>query len=566
MIRDLPQFQTEEYDLVIVGGGIYGATICWEAVSRGLKVALFEKSDFGSATSANSLKIIHGGFRYLQNGDLSRVKESIKEQRILMHIAPHLVHPIPVLVPIYGHGLKGKEAFTIGLKVFDYIRSSENQLEDPDKHIPGGRILSKGECINLLPDLRQEGLNGGAVFFDAQAYNSERLVISFLQTAWQIGAHIANYAEVIGFIEENRQVKGVQVKDVLTGDTFHVASKIIAVASGPWNDEILSLLANKQGKPTTRYAKAINLVTHKIFNKFAVGVRGKNQYFDGRYLPNSKNSFLFVTPWRDFSIIGTAYSMTDKKADDFEVNEKDISFLKNEFNQVYPGVKLSRRDILFAHGGLLPVSGKKGDNVNVNLSKKFKIIDHRNYGYAGLVSIEGVKYTTARDVAQKTIDYIIEKWGYEDIPSTTASTRLYGGEINRFDDYLNEAVKSNNGDLSEPQIRDLVFNYGSVHTQVLDYLDDSPRKNGSEFQDFRLLDSQIRYAVDREMAQKLGDIIFRRTELGSAGNPGDETLKFSAQVMGRELNWSQSRIDEELEGVQKIYSQYDRAIAENYGN
>jgi glycerol-3-phosphate dehydrogenase len=566
VIRDLTQFQSEEYDLIVVGGGIYGAAICWEAVSRGIKVALFEKSDFGSATSANSLKIIHGGFRYLQNGDLSRVKEAVREQRIMMRIAPHLVHLLPVLVPIYGHGLRGKEAFTIGLKLFDLIRSSENQLADADKLIPRGRIISKSECLNLLPDINQEGLNGGAVFYDAQTYNSERLVIAFLQTAWQNGAHIANYAEVIGFIQDNRQIKGVQVKDVLTGDTFQVTARLTAVASGPWNEEILSLLGREEVKPKTRYAKAINLITHKIIDQYAVGIQGRNQYFDEGYVPNSKSSFLFVTPWRNYSIIGTAYSMSDKRPDQFEVKEKDISFLKDEFNRVYPGAKLSRRDILFAHGGLLPISGKKGNNLTVNLTKKFRITDHRNYGYSGLVSIEGVKYTTARDVAQRTIDYLIEKWGFDDIASTTTSTRLIGGEINRFDKYLNDALKSSNGDLSVAQVKEIVYNYGSDHNQVLGYLDNSPEINGDNDRKYCLLQSQIRYAVDKEMAQKLGDVVFRRTELGSAGNPGYEVLKYSAQVMGRELNWSPSRIEEELAGVQKVYSQFDQAMAGNYGN
>ena len=566
MIRDLNQFQSEVYDLIIVGGGIYGAAICWEAVSRGLKVALFERSDFGSATSANSLKIIHGGFRYLQQGDIPRLKQSAREQRVLMHIAPHLVHPMPVLVPIYGHGLRGKEAFSIGLRIFNIICSSEDQLVDPGKHIPHGRIISKDACVEQLPSIKKEGLNGGSVFFDAQVYNSERLVLSFLQSAWQNGAHVANYTEVVGFVDKDQQIKGVKVKDVLDGDTFEVTSRLVLLACGPWNEKIMRLIGGKKILPPAGYAKAINLITRKLFDKYAVGIRGQNKYLDGKYIPNTKDSYLFVTPWREYSIIGTAYTKYDKSPDSIEINEEDISFFLNEINQVYPGGKLSQSDIYFAHAGLLPVFSKKRNNRRVNLSNKFKIIDHRNDGYEGLISIDGVKYTTARNVAQKTIDYVLRNWGYQNVPSTTAKTRLHGGEIENFDDYLGEAIKSNKRDLSDDQIMGLIYNYGSAYPQVLEYFQGSSSENEDWNRDYRLLEAQIRFAVANEMAETLGDVVFRRTELGSAENPGDTSLRFSAQVMARDLNWSQDKIDKELEGVRKVYNPHNLANADHDGS
>jgi glycerol-3-phosphate dehydrogenase len=563
MIRDLNQFQSEDYELIIVGGGIYGAAICWEAASRGLKVALFEKSDFGSATSANSLKIIHGGFRYLQQGDIPRLKESVREQRILMHIAPHLVHPMPVLVPIYGHGLRGKETFSIGLRLFNIISSPEDQLVDPEKQIPLGRIISKDACFEQLPSIKQEGLSGGGVFFDGQVYNSERLVLSFLHSAWQNGAHVANYTEVVGFVNKDQQIKGVKIKDVFDGDTFEVTSRLVLLACGPWNEKILSSSVGKKTLTPAGYAKAINLITRKLFDKYAVGIRGQNTYHNGKYIPNTKDSYLFVTPWKEYSIIGTAYTEYDKSPDEIEVNEDDISFFLKEFNRVYPAGKLSRSDIFFAHWGLLPLSSKNGGGRRLNLSKKFKIVNHRNSGYDGLISIDGVKYTTARYVAQKTVDYVLRNWDYQYVPSTTAKTRLYGGEIGCFNDYLGEAIKNIKGDLSEEQIKGLIYNYGSAYPQVLEYIQGSSSENEDWNRDYRLLDAQIRFAVANEMAKTLGDVVFRRTELGSGGNPGDASLAFSAQVMARELNWSQDRIDNELEEVRKVYNLFIPAITDH---
>jgi glycerol-3-phosphate dehydrogenase len=563
MIRDLNQLQSEDYDLIIVGGGIYGAAICWEAVSRGLKVALLEKADFGSATSANSLKIIHGGFRYMQNGDIPRMKKSAREQRVLMHIAPHLVHPMPVLVPIYGHGLRGIEAFSIGLRLFNVICSPEDQLVDLEKNIPPARIISKDVCVKQIPYIEQDGLIGGGVFFDSQVYNSERLVISFLQSAWQHGAHIANYTEVVGFLVKDQQINGVMVNDVLDGDTFEVTARLVILACGPWNKEILRLICGNINPRPAGYAKAINLITSKLFDKYAVGIRGQNKYLDGKYIPNTKDSYLFIAPWREYSLIGTAYTKYDNSPDDIKVEEEDISFFLKEFNRIFPAGKISQSDIDFAHVGLLPVSSNNGDRRRQLLSNKFEIVDHRKDGYEGLVSVEGVKYTTARLVAQKSIDYILRNWGYQNVPSTSAESRLYGGEIGDFNNFLREAIKSNKRNLSEDQIEGLIYNYGSVYPQVLEYLQGSSGEQKDRIRDNRLLEAQIRYAVANEMAETLGDIVFRRTDLGSAGNPGGASLEFSAQIMAEELNWSQNRLDKELEEVQKVYKNFYQPITDH---
>lgn len=556
MIRNLSQFETGDYDLIVVGGGINGAAICWEAVSRGLKVALLEKSDFAAATSANSLKIIHGGFRYLQSGNILRVKESIREQRNLMQLAPHLVHPMPVIIPIYGHGIRGKEAFATGVKLFELIRSSERKLDDPEKHIPPGRIISKGECTSILPNLEEKGLKGGVLFYDAQVYNSERLVLAFLQTAWKSGAHIANYAEVTGFIEVNRRLKGVEVRDVLTGEVLRITSKLIILASGPWNEEILSMLGKESNKSTVIHAKAINLITRQLINKFAVGIRGRNQYSNGKSLANVKTNYIFIAPWRDFSIIGTAYTLGEISPDELEINESDIDFIKNEFNRVNPGNILSNRDILLAHGGLLPLSGKKRNQQGLQLASKMKIIDYRELGYEGLLAIEGVKYTTARDVAQKTINYVFSKWGYNYFPSISEHTQLFGGEINRFDSYMEDAIRNNDGDLSINQIKSLILNYGSAYSLILNLRQELLKNDPGRFVELKLLEAQILHAVNSEMAQRLGDVVFRRTELGSGGDPGDELLRFSADVVGRELNWSQTKQDQELADVKRVFFPY----------
>jgi glycerol-3-phosphate dehydrogenase len=552
--RDLSKFQSEEFDLLVIGGGIYGACICWEAASRGLSVALFEKADFGSATSANSLKIIHGGFRYLQKADFFRMRQSIQERKTLMRIAPHLVHPLQVLVPIYGHGLKGKEVFSIGLLMNDLIGLDRNHLMNPGKHIPNGRILSSNECLGLVPGVAEGRLSAGAIFYDAQVYNSERLVLAFLQSAYKHGAQIANYAEVTGFIIENERVKGVHITDNLTDERFTVHSKLVLNASGPWITNVLKMVDSDRVWPISRLVKAINLVTRPLFDGYAVGFQGINVYENGEPLENIKNGYLFIAPWRNHSLVGTAYTPYTRPPDEFQISEKDIRFLQDEINRAYPHARLKRDEITFSHGGMLPSSSIERKNPETQLRRHYRIIDHRRDGYEGLISVEGVKYTTARDVAEKAIDQVFTIKGYQTSRSHTKNSKLFGGEIEHFEDFLNKAQNSSPHGLRADLIQNLVYNYGSAFPEVLNYLDEKSENSSRLPQDLALLKAQIRYAIDREMAEKLGDIVFRRTELGSAGNPGEVMLNFCAEVMGKVLNWNGVRIRQELDEVHRAFT------------
>ncbi len=265
MQRDLAALSNQSFDLLVIGGGIQGAWIAWEAALRGLSVALVEQADFASGTSANSLKVIHGGLRYLQTADFQRMRQSIRARQTLMRIAPHLVHPLPVLVPTYGHGPKGKEALMIALKMNDWISSDRNlPLKDRQKHIPSGQILSKQACLEQLPDLPTTGLTGAARFHDAQVYNSEQLVLAFVQSAAQRGAQVANYVRVVSFQTRDDRVIGAVAKDQLTGDRFDIQADAIINASGPWIGPLITA-ATGIAAPKQPLTKAMNLVVRPLF-------------------------------------------------------------------------------------------------------------------------------------------------------------------------------------------------------------------------------------------------------------------------------------------------------------
>ena len=542
MRRDLQTLSNQAFDLLVIGGGIQGACVAWEATLRGLSVALVEQGDFASGTSANSLKVIHGGLRYLQNADFKRMRQSIRERQTLMRIAPHLVHPMPVLVPTYGHGLKGKEAMTAALKVNDVISGDRNfALKDPQKQIPSGKILSKQECLEQLPDLSTEGLTGAALFHDAQVYNSERLVLAFVRSAAQKGACVANYLQVVDFIREaGSRVGGAIALDRLSDNRIEIRARAVVNASGPWIGALMSQVSGEKIAPKP-LAKAMNLVTRPLFEaktndgqRCAVGITGR--------APGSR--LFFIAPWRDRSLIGTWYSHNVGSAKPPTVTDREIEVALVDINQAYPGFNLTPEDVEWVHAGLLPGKGKSKRG-EVALTKQFELKDHRKEGFAGLLSVTGVKYTTARDLARRAVNWVFKEAGQMVAPSTSHKRKLVGGEIEQFTAFLAAARRTHRGQVPTQSLQRLVYSYGSEYSAVLQRLAATGKASDEE-----ILAAEARYGVETEMAQNLSDIVFRRTELGSAGHPEEMKLKICADAMGEILGWTEEKRRLEVETVQ----------------
>ena len=216
MKRALDKLEAQEFDVLVIGGGIYGATITWDAVLRGLSVACIEKNDFASGTSFNSLKIIHGGLRYLQHMDIKRMRESISERRRLCTIAPHQVFPLPCVMPTYGHAVKGPEAMRVALLLNDLVGFDRNRIRNKEKHLPAGRVISRTELLDIVPYADQENLTGGAVWYDAHMMNSERMLLSFLHAAAERGAEVANYVRADKLLLHRDRIAGVSATDMET--------------------------------------------------------------------------------------------------------------------------------------------------------------------------------------------------------------------------------------------------------------------------------------------------------------------------------------------------------------
>jgi glycerol-3-phosphate dehydrogenase len=543
-----------EFDLLVLGGGMYGACVAWDATLRGLSVALVDKADFGGATSSNSLKIIHGGLRYLQHADFRRMRESILERRTLMQIAPHLVHPLPVLLPTYGHGLQGPEVFAAALCINDLVSFDRNRLRDPQKHIPRGRVISKQSCLRHLPGLDSQGLTGGALFYDAQVYHSERLILAFLHSAVQAGAVLANYVEATGFRLDGDRIRGVHARDVLGGDSFEIRARTVVNACGPWVPHVQHLLHRPRSAAPLRYAKAMNVVTRSLFDRYAVGIPSRVGYRDADAVVKKGNRLLFVVPWRGRSIIGTMQAACQAATAEVGITERDIQGFLDEVNASYPPARLQRDEVTFVHGGHLPLTHIDARSGDVQLAKHEQIEDHRQDGIHGLISVTGVKYTTARRVAERVVDRVVAMQGRPPVRSRSATTTLYGGQIEQFDTFVQTQTATQAMHISDEDMRRLIMNYGTAYPHVLKYLDTCPTIAPSTPLQDAVMRAEVHYAVREEMAQRLSDVIFRRTELGTAGIPGDDVLSACAAVMQSELGWSPTRVAQECQLVHERQS------------
>lgn len=542
-----------EVDLAIVGAGIHGAVLACEAAKAGYKVALFDRGDFGGATSANSLKIIHGGIRYLQHADFKRMRESIRSRRAMMRFAPHLVRPLTCMMPTYGHGLRGREIMRAAFGVYDLIASDRNRDLPQTNHLPNSSSIPAREVAWAVEGVNQEGLTGGAVWYDAIAENTERLILEYVKEASRYGAVVQNYAKVLEIEEREGRVRELVLQDEVSGRRFSLHCRTVVNAAGPW-------LGDFGGSDTEQpLAAAVNIVVRKkLFKKYAVGLEGYTEYRDQDAIIKRGKRLFFFVPWREqYTMIGTGYTPYHGKVEDFELSPGDIGKLLGEINRIYPPGDLNLDDVSFFHGGLLPMGEVAGDTADsVQLDKSSKIIDHgKSGGPAGLFSIKGVKYTTAPDIAEKMMSllakpqqlglppggsYTLQKKTPRDFGPVITSLGARYPDIKK---HLQSRYGNSWRELFALLAAEVETNPDCLLDETLWLVREPP-----------LLRVELLYFIRCEMAVTLADVVLRRSELGSAECPDDSVLLRLAAVMGEELGWSDQECKREMERVRCVFA------------
>ena len=346
MKRNIPALiDRKGYDLIIIGGGINGAACAWDAVLRGLNVALLERRDFGWATSSNSSKIAHSGLRYLQHADFKRMRESIRERNLIHQRAPHLINSQPYLLPVYGHGIKGRETMGIYIKTYDLFSLDRQWFKDPARRIPGSFMISKEEVLKIAPDVDQENLTGGAIWYEGQMHNTERLLLSYVRAAAENGADIANNVEVTNFIKSGNTVTGVEAKDLISGETFSLNAKAVVNAAGPWIVKTLNLAKSFKKNPV-HASKAFTQIARKFTEAHALPFPIRPMYEDRQAVVDKKSSLTFAIPWRGLCMIGSLHlACTEEDPAKITITEEEIQTYIDLINDGYPAANLTREEV-----------------------------------------------------------------------------------------------------------------------------------------------------------------------------------------------------------------------------
>ena len=531
--RFIESYDGRPFDLIVVGGGITGACVAYDAARRGLRVALLEKKDFGWATSAATSKMIHGGLRYLANLEIGLVRESLRERRILENIAPNFVYPLPFLVPTYEGMKSNKWLIETGMLLYDILSFDKGRTWDKAKKIPGYHSLSREEVLREEPNLRGKGLTGAAIYYDCQSIFPERLTLAFVKSAVKHGARAANRAEVGGFLYgKDSRITGVKVLDLITGKEVAIEGKLTVNCGGPWADIILRDAERGQSSHAIRRSEGIHLITRAQVKKYALALMTPS----GRHM--------FLIPWRGHTLIGTTDKDYEGDPDAYKVTRESIEDFLREINECYGDGCLGYGDVLSAYGGLRPLVEDQVEGTYES-SRKYEIYDNKKDGFDGLITVEGGKYTTSRRLAEKLLDAAQKKLGQKPKDALTDKEYLHGCEIEDMGAFLEEIREKHPG-FDPRTIEYLGKNYGTEYKEVLAIAQEGEGLSEPVTADGEIL-AEVVYAARSEMANTLKDILFRRTGLGTLGNPGEDVLTRAGEIAARELGWTDQRLASELD-------------------
>jgi glycerol-3-phosphate dehydrogenase len=551
MIRDFRALADRSFDLVVVGGGVFGACAAWDATRRGLSVALVERTDFCSGSSANSFKVIHGGIRYLQHADLPRLRSSCHERSAWIRIAPHLVSPLPIVIPTYGSGREGKAFLGAGMLLYDFLTADRNLgVRDDARKVPVSRFMGRKQVEELFPGIRADALTGGAVFYDGQMYNPPRLTLAFVRSAVDAGAVAVNYAEATRLVRSANEVKAVEVRDTTTGETVEVRARAVLNAAGPWVPWMNEADGLSGARGGTFSRDACFLIRRRFPHRYGVAVQGATRDPDALLSRSARH--LFLLPWRGYTLCGVWHVVWKTPPDTVHFPLEDLQRFIAEMNGAFPGLELTTDDVTMWNAGLVPFGENEQGAENLRYGKRSHLVDHAaTDGIANLVSLIGIRYTMARHDAAHAIDLLCRKLGTAG-RSTTDRALLDGGNFERFDALVAQIARETKGSLGEEIATALAHNYGSAYGRVLalarERADLSRPIAGST-----TLRAEVVNAVRDEMATRLSDVVFRRTDLATGGHPGDAALAEVADLVAQELRWDARRRADELAGVERRF-------------
>jgi glycerol-3-phosphate dehydrogenase len=543
------------FDAAVIGGGMAGAGVARELALRGVSVALFEKGDFASGTSSKSSKLIHGGLRYLELGDFKLVRESLREKQTLERLAPHLVRPLPFLVPIYRGGKRGLLTVRLGMWLYDLL--------SPGRRRDRYRVARAVEALSMEPALEAAGLRGAGVYADDLLVYPERLCLENALSAARHGARVHNYCEVEEIVRSRRGLDGLRVRDLMTGKVHAVGARVIVNCAGPWVDRLRELAgvtgASGDG-PLLRTTKGIHCLLPRLTERAV-------------YLSSdSDERMIFVIPWREFSLVGTTDTDFTGDPDRLWATREEVEYLLDAVRRVVPDPRVSLDRVAYTYAGVRPLAleptppgkrarGKAGRAAKPAASKVSR--DHRVVleGPEGrFMSVTGTKLTCFRSLAEEVGDLVLARLG-KSVPSRSGELSLDGmdEDVAKVEARVALDVSADlaASGLAPETVQILLDLYGRGYRRVIELagkvLDGAERLCPSNPD----IVAQLYQAVDQEMAVSLQDVLLRRTSIGQSTCLGLDCAPAIAARMAEMLGWSSRRLEAELEAWQQ---HVDRAL------
>jgi glycerol-3-phosphate dehydrogenase len=518
------------FDLIIIGAGINGAGIARDAAMRGLSILVLDKGDISAGTSSWSTRLIHGGLRYLEHGEFGLVRESLHERETLLKIAPHLVRPLPIIIPIYKDGRRGRLTIRAGMIAYDLLSLG--------KTLPRHHFYSKEETLQQLPELNREGLLGSAKYYDAQVEFAERLVLENILSARDHGAEVMSYARVTGIRET--EYKLLEVDYTSHAGSHHAAAKIVINCAGPWVDQLLEGVAGKSSR-LIGGTKGSHLVVGRFRGAplSAIYLEAKS---DGRPF--------FIIPWNGNYLIGTTDIRFEGDLDQVRCEDWEIDYLLAETNRVFPNAGLHHEQVFYTYAGVRPLP-QVNEKDEAGITRRHFIREHPQLG--NLLSIVGGKLTTYRSLAEECVDKVLVKLGRDAIPCPTKTT-LPGasGPINdhNFPSRISERLSRI---------------YGSRVSEIAKLCAETPELGRVFNRSGDAIAAEVVFSFESELAHSLNDCFMRRTMLGLNSDLGRGDVEAAANIAREFLGWSDERARQEVDDYREYVNRFRLLATDEHG-
>lgn len=516
------------YDLVVVGAGINGLGIARDAAARGLRTIVIDQEDICSGVSAWSGRLIHGGLRYLEHKDFALVRESLKERERLFELAPHLVRPVPLLMPFYSRNKRPSWLIRLGMILYDVLSW--------DKKQPNHRILNKKDVLERFEGMEPTGLTGSAVFIDGQVEYAERLCVELAIAAQGDGADIVTHSRVDALIRTGSRVSGVEYTDTLTGVRHSVSGRVVMNAAGPWVDRVLS---DFDGVDAPRFIGG-SKGSHIIVDPFP-GAPHDVVYYESQ----ADGRLVLVIPWMGRFLIGCTDNLFDAEPDSARAEESEIAYLLNEVNTLVPGAHLTEEHILYTYSGVRPLPYAPGVP-EWKIPRSHIIHDHARDGGEGLFSVIGGKLTTYRQLSEDAVDLALRSLGAKKVKTSTLTSPLPGARVANYPAFARAFVAD--GWLPTRTSERLIGLYGVRAAQISDLAQKDKALAEIVDEASGALAAEVVFAVRHEFARTLTDVMARRMLLAFEPGHARDSCERIATVMAPICGWSDDEIQAEVEG------------------